>query len=219
MPYYGPMGGVGGVVTNNQYALTMEFTGPSSYPAGGFVVDLDSTYSSLNALKLAVKTVGANLPVAHYEVILNSPAMGQATVKVMRHRFDRVSTIGNVTNQPGGVAVQAASGQSSATEAAHTHSIAHDHPSFSSGINNSGGAQVLLNAVGPNLEQHTHTLDLPNFVGTSGAGAAHSHQDNSIYQHQHSISYVETNLDPVELTAGTNLSGTVWNILALGVKV
>lgn len=208
----------GGSVTNNQWALTMEYTGPSSYPTGGFVVDMDPTFSSLNSLKLSVKTVGANLPVAHYEITLNAPAAGQATVKIMRHRFDQVTAVGNVTNQPTGVTVLAANGGTSSLEASHTQSIEHDHGTFGSAINNSGGAQVLLNALGPNLEQHTHQLDLPNLTGQSGAGLAHNHTDNSIYQHGHSIGFIATNIDSVELPNGTNLSGTIWNILAFGVK-
>lgn len=211
--------GAGGAVTNNQWALTMEFVGPSSYTTGGFVVDLDATFSSLNALKLAVETVGANLPVCHYEITLNSPSPGRATVKIMRHRFDQVTAIGNVTNQPAGVSILAASGGVSGSESTHTHSINHDHGSFSSAINGTGGGQVLLNAVGPNLEQHTHTLDLPAFVGTSGSGSAHTHQDNSIYQHGHSITYAGTNLASVELPNSTNLGMPYFRSLRLILKL
>ena len=206
-------------VTNNQWTIFGEYVGPTSYPTGGFTIDLDPTFSSLNSLRLVVKTRGANLPLARYEYTYNSPAVGQCKVKIMKEMYDRVSNVGSVTNQPSGVTVQSTSGQTSSSESSHTHSIDHDHPSFSSGINNTGGGQVLLDALGPNLENHTHTLDLPNFTGTSGAGTSHNHTDNSIYQHQHNVTHTSTNMTSTELANGTDLSGTTWLLVASGIKV
>lgn len=211
----------GGTVaeTHNQWTIFGEYTGPTSYPTGGFTIDLDPTYSSINGLTLMVKTRGANLPLARYEYTLNSPAVGQVKVKIMKRMYDRVSSVGNITNQPAGVTVQAASGAASASESSHTHAIDHDHGSFASAANGTGGGAVLLDAVGPNLEIHTHTLDIPAFTGTSGAGTAHNHTDNSIYQHQHSVTHTATNLTSTELANATNLSGTVFYLVAHGVRL
>ena len=217
--YYGIQGGAG-AGGSSQFVVTGEYTGPASYPTGGFVIDLSASYSAVNSIELAVKTVGANLPVAHYEFLHDTPDPGKITVKVMRHRYSRLSSIGNVQNQPASVTVQATAGVSSSAGTSHTHAIDHDHGSFSSGVPASFSVTSLVNVVGPaGYEDHTHALDLPNLTGTSGTEAAHTHADNSIYEHQHSISHVATNHTSVELANATNLSGTIWYLLATGVHV
>ena len=217
MGYYYPPGGAGGGGGGgNQFVMFEQYDG-GTYATGGFVIDLSATYSTLNWLKLALKTVGANLPVCQYELTYDSPAPGQATVKIMRHRYDLVSAFGNVANQPGGVTVQAAAGGTSSSEAAHTHSIDHDHPSFTSAANANAGAGVLDQILGSSIGTHTHDLDLPNLTGTSGAGTSHNHTDNSIYQHQHGANQTATDLTTAELANGTDLSGTTWYLMASGV--
>lgn len=215
-------GGGGGSTTYNQYTVADEFIGPASYATGGMVVDLSKTMSSLNSLDLVVKkgSRGANLPLVRYETTLNSPSAGKATVKIVRKRVSEVSVIGNINagSQPAGVTIQPTSGVASSNEAAHTHSIDHDHPSFTSGAPSNTGASVLLNALGPNHSTHSHTLDLPNLTGTSGAGSSHNHQDNSIYQHQHGANQTSTDYSSAEVANATNLSGTTWLICATGVK-
>lgn len=217
MSYYGVMtGGAAAGGGGNQYTMFREETGPSSYSTGGFVIDLSATYSVLNFVGLSVKTVGANLPVARYEYTLDSPSAGKVTVKIMRHRYDLVSAFGNVANQPSGVTVQSASGATSSSEASHTHSIDHNHGFITSGNNSNAGAGVLDQLLGSSIGTHTHTFDLANITGTSGAGGLHNHTDNTIYQHQHGANQTATNVAYVELANATNLSGTVWNLFATG---
>lgn len=219
MPFFGPHGGGGSAVTYNQHTIADEYVGPSSYTTGGFVIDLDATYSSLNSLDLVVKkgARGSNLPAVRYEIALNSPSAGKATVKIMRKRYNKVTVVGNASGQPSGVTIQTVSGQSSGAGGSHTHAYTHDHPSFASGATNNSGAAVLLNALGPNHSTHTHTLDIGSVSPTSGAEAAHTHVDNTLYQHAHSVTYTTVNLVSVELANGTNLSGTTWYLCATGV--
>lgn len=213
-------GGGGG--TFNQHTIADEYVGPASYPTGGFVIDLSKTFSSLNSLDLVVKkgSRGANLPAVRYEIVLDSPGAGQATVKIVRKRYDRTSTIGNVSGQPAGVTIQAASGVVTSSESAHTHGMDHDHASFSSAVPSQTGAAVLLDALGnAGLLNHTHALDLPAFVGTSGAGTSHNHVDNTIYAHVHVIVEANTNYASSELPNATNLTGTTFYLAANGIKL
>lgn len=222
MPFFGPFGGGGGAAaTYNQHTIADEYVGPSSYPTGGFVIDLTPTYSSLNSLDLVVKkgSRGANLPAVMYEITLNSPANGKATVKVMRKRYERTTSVGNSANAPVGVTIQTVSGQSSTAGTSHTHDYDHDHaPVTSSGPTNSGAA-VLLNALGPNHSTHTHVFDMAFHLGlVTGTESAHTHVDNTVYQHGHDVTYTTNNVIQSELSNATNLSGTTWYICATGVK-
>jgi hypothetical protein len=59
-------------------------------------------------------------------------------------------------------------------ESGHTHAIDHDHPAFQSAETTVDNA---FNS-GPYdgvAQHHKHTIDVPAFSGTSGAGSAHSH--------------------------------------------
>lgn len=220
---YGAAAG-GGVssTTYNQHTVAFEWTEDTSYPTGGFVVDLTKTFSTINFLDSPVVkkgSRGANLPAVRYEITRNSPIAGKATIKIVRKRYDRTSTVGNVSGQPVGVTIQAASGVASSSESSHTHAIDHNHTSFSSTAASVGTGQVLLDVLGPSLADHTHTLDLPNLTGTSGAGTSHNHTDNSIYEHSHAITQTSTSYASSELPNGTNLSGTTWYMCAHGVKV
>lgn len=209
-------------VSYNQHTIADFFKGPSSYATGGIVVDLTKTYSSVNHFSWTVKTRGANLPGCSYIYLLNSPVDGKVTVKIMHKRYNEAVFIDfiNAGSQPTGITIQATSGVASSSESVHTHSIDHNHASFSTGAASNAGAEALLDVLGPSVgTTHTHTFDLPNFTGTSGAGSSHNHTDNSIYAHQHSLSYTETDYLAVELANATNLSGTEWTLMATGVKV
>lgn len=211
-------GGGGG--TFNQYTMFRQQIGPASYDStNGWVIDLSATYSSLNSLRLALKKgTRGNLGIGRWEVVLNSPIAGKATISFFKHRYDRITAFGNVQNQPGGVTVAAASGQVTSSETAHTHGINHDHASFNAGSPNNAGAAVTLDVLGPNMSTHTHSLDLPALVGTSGAGTSHNHTDDSIYQHWHHPNITLTNPVLTEITNATNLSASTFYVLASGVR-
>lgn len=216
-------GGGGGAPAStgpDQHHIIREQIGPSSYATGGFEVDLSAFLTSINYADLVVKK-GARgvLPAVDVLPQLNSSSAGKVKFKLMRRRYNRVSSVGNVQGQPAGVTVQASSGVASSSESSHTHAIDHNHASFASAAASTGAGQVLLDVLGPSLATHTHTLDLPNLTGTSGAGTAHNHTDNSIYQHQHAITQVATNLANVEIANATDLSATTFYLLVTGVSV
>lgn len=90
----------------------------------------------------------------------------------------------------------------SANESSHTHSINHNHPAFTSEVNSTltnqvgddrllaynvdGGyglntsastsQNIVDNSVDSKLVDHTHSIDIPNFSGSSGPSSAHSHE-------------------------------------------
>lgn len=211
-----------GATTFNQFITFFEKLGPSSYPTGGFVIDLTAAYSSLNDFRLMVKKGSRGvLGATHLDIALNSPANGKVTVKVSKYRFDQASSIGGVQNQPAGVTVRGASGVVSTSEAAHTHTIDHNHAAAtSSGPTTTGaGVNSALATLNKNVGSHTHIVDIPNLVGTSGAGSSHNHIDNNVYAHSHVDTYAATNLAVVELANATDLSATTWFALASGVRV
>lgn len=215
--YYGVQGGSGSAATYNQHTITGQWE-EASYTTGGFTIDLSVTFSSLNFLDIA-ETIGAPPSQSiEYVIVLNSPSAGKAKVKMLRHRYEKVTAIGNSANAPSGVTIQTVSGQTSSSESSHTHAIDHDHGSFNSGSPSDSGVDTLLAVSVVNLTAHTHELDLPNLTGASGAGGSHNHTDNTIYQHSHDLTYTGTDETQVELTNGTSLAGIVWDICAMGVK-
>lgn len=210
--------GGGGATTFNQYTMFFTKQGPASYSTGGFVIDLSATYSSLNRVKLGLKKgTRGNLGIGRLRYRLNVPSAGQVTVVVEKYRYDRITAFGNVQNQPAGVTVAAGSGQVSSSEAAHTHSIDHNHAAQASSTPAAAGAGVGLDALGPNMSSHTHLVDLPNFTGTSGT-VSHNHVYNSIYQHRHRQLITLTNYALAEITAATNLAASLWFGVASGVR-
>lgn len=218
-PAQNPTGG--GSVTYNQYAMFFEKQGPASYATGGFVVDLSATFSSLNSVKLAVKKGSrGSLPGGRLEYLLNTPTAGKVTVKVQKYQFTLLSAIGNVQGQPVGVTVQGASGAVTSAEAAHIHTIDHDHSSAASSAATNTGAAVnsALTTLNQNVGSHTHSVNLPNLPVNSGAGSSHTHADNNVYQHQHSASLAATNLSSAEVSNATNLSTTLFYGIATGVR-
>lgn len=169
---------------------TGEVDGPASYATGGFELDLTDEVVSLQFVSLAIETVGPNLPPAHYEITINDPDSGIATIKVMRHRYDKLTSVDDVSGQPGGVTVQAASGATTSTS--------------NEDVSTTGAAATVDAGAGSGAAQneaHTHS---------------HSHTFDSIYEHGHDVTQTETDAESVELAATTDLSGTTWRYFAVG---
>lgn len=217
--YYGVQGGSGGGGSSgaDQHTIWRTEPGTSSYPTGGFEIDLSNTYSSINSFFLTLQAVGSLVGyLPYYE--LDTPSAGIVTVKLMKKQYLRVSSIDGATNLPSGVTLLSASGGTTSSEDAHTHPTDHDHGSFTSGVNNTPGAPSNLDALGPNMSSHTHTLDLPELLGTSGAGTSHNHEDNTLYAHKHTLTHTATGITLVELSNGTDISSATFNLLAFGVS-
>lgn len=196
-------------------------SGPASYSTGGFVVDLSADLTDVDFLALSLLTPG-NLPPCHLEYALNTPSAGKVTVKVMRHRYDRLTSVDAVSNPPSGVTVQTASGQTVAAESAHTHSVDvnHDHGSANSGVSASAAINPTA-GVGGTVDSlgHVHPVDLPALgttSKTSSAGSSHTHTDDNLYAHNHAVTRNETDAASVELAAATDLSGATWAYMAVG---
>ncbi len=212
-------GGGGGTVTYNQYVAFLEKQGPSSYSAGGFVIDMSSTFSSLNSCSVAIKKgTRGNVPFGRFEISIDSPGPGKATVLVRNYSHTRASSFDAVTGQPAGVTVQSSSGQTVASESAHTHDATHNHAAQASAAMTAAGAGVDTNALAAALDTHTHSVDLPSLTVTTGAGTSHNHTDNTLYDHRHTLTHTATNVDSAELTATTDLSATTFYIAASGVR-
>lgn len=194
-------------------------SGPASYATGGFVLNLSATFpAALSALMLQLEVEDADLLPHQLVVTRDSPAAGQATIKVMRVRYDKATAIGNVSGQPAGVTVQAASGAPTATEAAHTHAV--DVPAFT-GTSGAGQSAAIAPVAGVNINAaddatHTHPIDHDHASFSSAAGAAHAHVDDNIYEHQHGLTDTQTDAAYAELAAGTDISTAVWRYLATG---
>lgn len=202
---------------SNQYTTFLEKLGPSSYATGGFVIDLSASYSTLNSFKMAVKKgTRGNVPFGRFEYQLNTPTAGKVTVLIRKDQYTKTTAFGNVTSQPAGVTVQAASGSSTSSDG-HTHNADHDHGATASSTPTAGGVGMVLVAGAPAADTHTHSVDLPNFPLTTPS-TSHSHVDNSIYQHSHSSTRPATNLAAIELPAATNLSATTFFCVATGVR-
>lgn len=161
--------------------VTGSTSGPANYVAGGFVVDLSASLSSVDFFMLAVTAVGPNLPPCHYEYALNVPANGKITVKVMRHRYDKLTAIGNVSGAPSGVTVANASGQTTSAN------------------------------------QSSPLTPTTGVEGSAADDATHTHTMDTLYQHQHGNTQAQTDGASVEVAAATDLSGTTWRYLAVGV--
>lgn len=188
-------------------------TGPASYATGGFTV-VTGLSTVENAL-VDVVTAGANLGQVEFDL---SYSGGNITVKVMRRNYDKLTSLGDLTNLPSGVSSRATSGGTYDT-VSHLHAIDHDHaitPNSTAPANPT--ATVLTIALNEAILNHNHTLNLPNHVQDSGAETAHVHTWNSIYQHQHTITNTSTDAAMTELTNGTDLSGTTLLIHAVGTE-
>ena len=91
----------------NANVWTDQQAGTGSYTAGGFVIT--TTLSSLASFIVRLGGAGANLGHVSFDIALNSPAAGQATVKVMRENFDRLTAVGSPSSLPAGVTAPATS--------------------------------------------------------------------------------------------------------------
>lgn len=195
-------------------------SGPASYAAGGFELDLTAQLSFVRYLSMEIETVGS-LPSDEYEVLLNRDtagvfAPGKAVIRLLRDRYDK-TTAGAVSGQPASVTVQAAKfAAANTTGSSHTHSIDHDHPSTVSSTPTAAGAGVDAALAQPAVAGHTHAIDVPNFVGSSTA-TTHTHDRSYEYAHGHSLGTVtDTAVSLVEVANATNLSTTTWRYLACG---
>lgn len=191
---------------------TNTFSGTSSYPTGGFTINTGLT--TCDFLDVEVLVQGANLNHHHIEV---SRSGANATVKIMRHRYDKSpANTGAVTGLPSGVTASSSSGQTYDASGNHLHTIDHDHPAKQTSSPNGGAGGTPLNAAGSStVTTHTHNADPPNFTGNSGNENGHTHTWNNIYQHQHSITNTSTDPTLTEIANGTNLSTTTFNYIAV----
>jgi len=220
--YYGVQGGSGGgSSTFNQYTLSLERPGPTSYStANGFVFDLSATYSAVNDFDLIVKKgTRGNLGIGRPQIVLDSPSAGQVTVRFYKHQYDRTSSTGTVQNQPSGVTVATSSGQVATSEATHVHAYDHDHPAFFTSAPIPAGIDSLLDALGGVIDEHIHEVNWAAVVADTAAGSSHNHTDNTLYAHLHSVTHTATNYTIAELTNGTNLSSTEFLCVASGVRI
>lgn len=198
---------------------TGNISGPASYSAGGFTLDLSASFSSLNFLKLIEETPGA-LPDVEYEVLMDrtasgAVAYGQVAIKLVRPRYDKFS-IGNVTGLPSGVTAQTSKfAAATSTGSSHTHSTTHDHPATNSSTPTAAGLGVDSAAGRPDIAGHTHSVDVPSEVFTSGA-STHAHDRSFEYNHGHGTTQAETDATLTEVANGTNLSAVTWRYLAVG---
>lgn len=193
-------------------------SGPASYATGGFLLDLSATFSFLRFLSIEITTF-SGLECDDYEIALNQNTSGvfspgQAVIKLLNHPYDKFS-VGNVTGNPGGTAVQAALfAAGTTTGSSHVHDMTHGHSGVSSTPVPSGGG-VATNVGGDAHSAHTHDVLVPDFAGNTGA-ATHTHNRDYEYDHVHSRTNTETTITPVEVGAGTNISSVAWKYFAVG---
>lgn len=199
----------------------VNLSGPSSYTTGGFTADFSADFSFVRSVRLVIETRG-NLVSDMYEVTAYNQdntgafAQGKCVIKLNKDMYDKM-TMGNVSSQPGGVTVQASKTSTGTTSgSSHTHAIDHNHPSVESGAVATAQLANWNTAVGGGpLAAHTHTFDLDNFTGSSGANT-HTHARSFEYAHTHPITQAETNVTITEVANATNLSTTVWRALVIG---
>lgn len=202
---------------------TQDLTGPASYASPGIVVDMSTTFAFLRYVEPAITTVG-NLPPCKYEITLNDNqgtyAMGKATIKLMRDRYDKQANGAgemDITGKPSGVTVRTVKfATAESTNSPHTHSIDHDHPSATSGTPTAGGDGVNAALGLPAISTHTHTVDVAAFTGSTPSSGQHTHDRSFEYDHNHSVTTTSTRMTATEISNGTNLSTTVWKLLVIG---
>lgn len=192
-------------------------SGPASYAAGGFDLDLSAEFASLLFIKLIPETLGVLMPVEP-EILLNRSAAGavahgEVAIKLMRERYDK-TTIGNVSGQPGGVTVQAALSANSTST--HIHSIAHDHGAVTSGAMAQAGAGSTAGA-SPDALGHVHSVTIPASAASTSNDGSHTHNRAFEYQHGHALGTVtDTAVTLTEVANATDLSGVTWRYIAFG---
>lgn len=186
--------------------------GPASYTAGGFVITTGLT--SVQSFEASISAAGANLGQVGFEYDLNTPVAGQVTVRPLRETYAKLTSMTDPTGLP--VATATTSGQSFDTDT-HTHVFAHDHAVSPASTANAGGAGgVVALPASPAASTHTHTVDLVNFIPTTGTSAPHTHTLSIIYQHQHSVTNTTTTGHVTEIPDTTDLSGATLNYVGVG---
>jgi hypothetical protein len=218
-----------------------QIAGPNPYVGGGFVLNLSARFSTVGFLSIEPNSAPA-ASLAH-RVLLDTPAPGQATILLVDRTYAAVLSVDSASNPPVGVSIAAAAGETTdteaahthgvgtldaATEAAHTHAVDHDHPSVVSAAPSAQGTGAL--GVGTTAEDtHTHAVDVPAYAGASGAGSVHDHalsgdvaanggHDHvldSLYDHDHGFTTVTAFAGAVE-PVGQNLAAATWRYLAVG---
>lgn len=144
-----------------------------------------------------------------------SETFGKAMVKLVRERFDH-ATVGNVSGNPAGTTVQAALfAAGTTTGSSHTHAFDHDHPIESTTSTNAAGLGVATGGAF-NIDDHSHTFDVANFVGTTTA-TTHAHNRAFEYDHDHSVSApTVTDVAATEVASGTDLRAVTFTMAAYG---
>lgn len=188
-------------------------TGPNPYDtATGWVIA--TGLGTVQHGKVVVAVPGANLPHCEFRYSRNG---GNLTVRIYKHMYDKLTAIGAVSGLPAGVTAPASSGSTYDANAAHVHSMAHDHAAATSATMTAAGGGAVLDAVGSkDILLHTHSFDPPNFTGNTGAGSSHSHTWDNIYEHAHATTLTETDPTLTEIANGTDLSGTTFSWRAIG---
>lgn len=187
--------------------------GPASYADGG--IPVTTSLASVEACTVVVSAPGANLGQVEFDIALNSPGAGQVTIKVMRKVYRKLTAITEPIEVPANIAVRTTSGGTYLV-VNHNHSIAHDHAAATSGTPTAAGGGSTLGVGGIALTTHTHSFDPPNFTGNSGIESGHTHTWDNIYEHQHSVTNTETDVNVTELTAGTDISDATLNLFVVG---
>lgn len=193
---------------------TEQAVGPASYTTGGFVITTD--LATLTFFDVRVNIPGANLGQSDYDVTLNSPAAGQATVKVLRSDTDPITTVGSPSGLPAGVVNRTTSGGITDAQPTHVHSIDHDHAvSPSSSVPTAPAGAILVAAAQPAATAHTHVANLPalGVVNSGAESGGNTHTWNNLYSHTPVLTNTQTDIARNELAAATNLSGTTFNYL------
>lgn len=192
---------------------TDQQTATASYPTGGFVVT--TTLTSVKSMDVTVNTPGS-LGQVHFICVPDSPGAGQVTVKVMRDTYKKLS-LGSPTGLPSGVTAPSSSGQTVASESSHTMDLTHGHTisAASTTMANGSGLVTQVAVGGGNTSTGTHTVTIPSASFNTGAGSAHDHTWNNIYQHQHGVTNTATDVALVEVTNGTDLSSATLNFMAV----
>lgn len=98
--------------------------GPANYQAGGFVVDLSAVFDTIDFVGLELEVPGP-LPHTRWEITRNAPGAGQFRVRLVRVRYDRTTSVGNVQGQNGAVAVVASGGPAASVDAIGGVGVAH----------------------------------------------------------------------------------------------
>lgn len=190
-------------------------SGPTSYTTANKWV-ITTGLTSLSWFGLQVVGPGSNLPLGHFEYTLDSPSAGKVTIKVLKHQYDKTTAIGSIIGLPAGVSSASSSGQTYDNESSHTHSMDHNHGAVTSGSASVSGGGTTLDLTAPiAISAHTHSFDVPNFTGNTGAGSAHTHTWDKIYEHQHVVTTAATDMSSAEIADATDLSGATFNYLAV----